>query len=124
MIPLQFALRRRMMAMGKKKYTITASGTFSGSMSSYSAITLPDGTVVKSSGTYEVNAGDTIILSVTIGMARDTNYYATITIDGQTVVKFQDLNTTKTYSHAVNSDVNISAAIRGNFMPQLKLTTI
>lgn len=123
-IPIQYALRRRMMATGKKKYTITTSGTFSGSMSSYSAITLPDGTVVKSSGTYEVNAGDTIILSVAIGMAHDTNYYATITIDGQTVVKFQDLNTTKTYSHVVNSDINISAAIRGYFMPRLSLTTI
>lgn len=119
------ALRRRMMmATGKKKYTITTSGTFSGNWGSYSAITLPDGTVVKMSGTYEVNAGDTIILSVAIGQAYDNNYYATITIDGQTVVKFRDPNTTKTYSHVVNSDINISAAIQGHLMPKLSLTTI
>lgn len=124
-IPQNYALRRRMMmATGKKKYTITTSGTFSGNSGSYSAITLPDGTVVKQSGTYEVNVGDTIILSVAIGMAHDTRYYATITIDRQTVVRFQDLNTTKTYSYVVNNDINISAAIQGYFMPKLSLTTI
>lgn len=123
MIPLQFALRRRMMmAGGNKKCIITTSGTFSGGAGSYSAITLPDGTVVNKSGTYEVNVGDTIILSVAIGNVRDTRYYAQITVEGAHIVRFQDLNTTKTYEYVVNSNITITGGIRGNFMPQLVLT--
>lgn len=123
MIPLQFALRRRMMmAGGNKKCIITTSGTFSGGAGSYSAITLPDGTVVNKSGTYEVNVGDTIILSVAIGNARDTRYYAQITVEGKSVVRFQDMNTTKTYEYIVNSNITITGRIQGSFMPQLVLT--
>lgn len=123
MIPLQFALRRRMMmAGGNKKCIITTSGTFSGYASSYSAITLPDGTVVNKSGTYEVNVGDTIILSVAIGNASDTRYYAQITVEGKSVVRFQDMNTRKTYEYIVNSNITITGRIQGNFMPQLVLT--
>lgn len=123
MIPLQFALRRRMMmAGGNKKCIITTSGTFSGGAGSHSVITLPDGTVVNKSGTYEVNVGDTIILSVAIGNARDTRYYAQITVEVKSVVRFQDMNTTKTYEYIVNSNITITGRIQGSFMPQLVLT--
>ncbi len=121
MISYQFALRRRMMQKGKKKHTITLRGTFSGSASSASSVTMPSGTVLNSAGTYECNDGDAIVLSVTIGNATNTQYYAQITVEGVNVVKFQDVNTTKTYEYAVNGDITITGSFKGYFMPQLAL---
>ena len=122
MMPLQFALRRRMMQKGKKKRTITLQGKFSGPGGSASSVTMPNGTVLNSAGEFECDDGDIIVLSVTIGYAQNTMYYAQITVEGVNVVRFQDMNTTKTYEYVVNSDITITGSIKGDFMPQLVLT--
>ena len=104
MIPLQFALRRRMMmAGGKKMWTIEVQDNSAAGYSASAIYPLING-AKRGTGVYEVNDGDTITL-----YAKGNAYYevsAVIRVNGTTVATAKESKITS-YDYTVNSSCKI-----------------
>ena len=119
MIPLQFALRRRMMmaSNGKKKWILTINGTTN---SNYLYAT-KDG-VALAVGTHELEDGETIHFVAGSGNIAATNS-TFISLDGQTVAKGQ-YPRFAVYDLVVHDDVIAVGKWERNLYGTWTLTTI
>lgn len=116
MIPLQFALRRRMMMAEKKKWTVTLTGThMSGAFNPEYPSDWADNAVVYQgekylSGSFEVFDGD----SIQVYCSANSKFYPDerigyVYLNGTIVT--QIFNGKKAYTHIVNSNCEIRGTV-------------
>ena len=119
MIPLQFALRRRMMQSNEKTWTVTIQNNAAGNASPY----YPKiNGIASGPGTYKVRDGDVITLYGHVG-AYETYYVEVIYIDGK--VWHANYPETISQQHIVQTNCNIviSSSFSQGYTYRTRLTT-
>lgn len=123
MIPMQYALRRRMMVSGgSRTFTVTLVGTFYITKNSYAEVVI-DGVTYNSARTIEVPAGTAITINSKIP-SYSASHPSTISVNGSVVASATAPSQVITYTHIVNSDCLIESnhVVPGTFREYFAIT--
>ena len=124
MIPMQYALRRKMIgtAQAEQKVIVRLTGAFVITAGRYYGSVIINGVTYDTSQEIEVAKG-TVITLKTYTEGYSSTYVSTITHNGTVVAKQTNREQTLTYDYAVNGDCTITGTVRsGGLVNAVRLT--